>query len=231
MNTAIHPQVHTTRSVDGIAALLAKHVNIPTNISELSFQYQHAKPFPHLVIDGLFPETLLEPLLEEVQGMGHSQWLQIEQEGLERVSRMRSGVELETGGTRLANIMHSPAFLYLISELTGIWQLIPDPYMQGGGHAVMHRGDYFSIHSDRSVAYETGLTRRLAMIVFLNKSWQSGYGGQLELWNHDGITPEVSIEPLFNRTVIFEVAHPNYHGVPAPLSSPSDRKRQSFLVY
>jgi type IV secretory pathway TrbD component len=102
--------------------------------------------------------------------------------------------------------------------------------MQGGGNAVMHRGDHFNIHSDRSVAYETGLIRRLAMIVFLNKSWQATYGGQLELWNHDGITRAAAIEPLFNRIVMFEVAHPDYHGVPTPLSCPADRIRQSFLV-
>jgi len=29
----------------------------------------------------------------------------------------------------------------------------------------MQRGDVFSVHLDRSVAYETGLTHRLAMIV------------------------------------------------------------------
>ena len=31
--------------------------------------------------------------------------------------------------------------------------------------------------------------------------------------------------------MIFEVANPNYHGVPAPIACPADRSRQSFIVY
>jgi hypothetical protein len=69
------------------------------------------------------------------------------------------------------------------------------------------------------------------MIIFLNRDWKSEYAGQLELWNHQGTGREVSIEPLFNRTVLFEVAEPNYHGVPAPLNCPENRARHSFIVY
>jgi len=222
---------NTTRSLEGIGALLAGNVNVPNNISSLSADYQRARPFFHLVLDGLFAEKMLNPLLPEVQAMNRSQWLDIEQEGLEKVSRMKSGVELGSGGSCLANVVHSAAFLYLLSELTGIWQWISDLFMQGGGHAVMDRGDYFNIHSEGSVAYETGLTHCLTMIVFPNKWWQSAYGEQLELWNHDEITRVVAIEPLFNRTIIFEVANPNYRGVPKPLSCPADRIRQSFQLY
>jgi hypothetical protein len=132
---------------------------------------------------------------------------------------------------QLVGLLHSPSFLYLLSEITGVWQLLPDPYLQGAGYAVMQRGDFFTIHSDRNVAYETGLTRRFAMIIFLNKSWEPSYKGQLQLWNSDLTRCDVSIEPIFNRTVIFEVADPNYHGVPDPIACPPDRSRQSFIVY
>ena len=82
------------------------------------------------------------------------------------------------------------------SSLTEVSQLLPDPYLQGAGYALMRRGDYFSVHADRNVAYDTGLTRRLAMIIFLNKSWRSDYHGQLELWTADAKRCEVSIEPM-----------------------------------
>lgn len=96
---------------------------------------------------------------------------------------------------------------------------------------MMRRGDFFKVHADRSIAYDTGLTRRLAVIVFLNENWHPEYNGQLELWDHSGERCEVTIEPQFNRTVIFEVAYPNYHGVPKPLACPEDRPRRSFLLY
>ena len=95
----------------------------------------------------------------------------------------------------------------------------------------MPPGSFFHVHVDRNVAYDTGLRRRLALIVFLNKAWKPEYGGHLELWSADGLHREVSIEPIFNRTVIFEVASANYHGVPAPIASPAGSSRNSFLVY
>jgi hypothetical protein len=213
------------------SALLTDRIRLPARIEELRNAYWNAVPFPHLVIDELFSQHILDSLLEEMAGMAERQWLLVENESRERMRRMRSGVELGSAGAQLVGLVHSAAFLYLLSEITGIWQLLPDPYLQGAGYAVMQPGDFFSVHSDRNIAYETGLTRRLAMIVFLNKSWDPKYKGQLELWNSDATRCDVSIDPSYNRTVIFEVAHPNYHGVPAPIACPADRSRQSFIVY
>ena len=193
--------------------------------------YANAKPFPHLVMESMFPPDLLDALLVEMSQMGRERWSNIEQDTRERTLRMRSAAEMGAAGTRLLSIVHSASFLYFLSEITGIAQLLPDPYLQGAGCAVMRRGDYFGVHSDRNVAYETGLVRRLAMIVFLNKSWSAEYHGELELWSHDGKHCDVSIAPLYNRTVLFEVADPNYHGVPTPLACPPDRTRQSFILY
>jgi hypothetical protein len=95
----------------------------------------------------------------------------------------------------------------------------------------MRRGDHFSVHADRNIAYETGLVRRLAMIIFLNKSWDPQYHGDLELWTPDGKRCDARVAPLFNKTVLFEVAYPNFHGVPTPLECPADRMRQSFITY
>jgi hypothetical protein len=183
--------------------LLAGKVQLSSRIEDLQAAYKNAKPFPHVVIDGLFSNELLDAL----------------------------PAELGAAGSHLLSIVNSAGFLYLLSEITGVWQLLPDPYLQGAGYASMRRGDYFNVHSDRNVAYDTGLIRRLAMIVYLNKSWKPEYQGQLELWNSDATRCDATVDPLFNKTVIFEVAYPNYHGVPVPLACPADRKRQSFILY
>lgn len=221
----------TNESASGLLDLLANDLTLPGSLETLRNTYKSAKPFPHVVIDNLFSAEILERLLQESQTMRQDQWLKVEQDGLEKTVRMRSGVDVGSAGSEFVGLLHSAAFLYLLSEITGVWQLLPDPYLQGGGHALMRRGGFFKVHSDRSIAYETGLTRRLAMIVFLNKEWQSAYGGQLELWNHAATACEASIEPAFNRTILFEVAYPNYHGVPTPLTCPEGQLRKSFLVY
>lgn len=212
-------------------AALMKKINLPTSIENLRASYSGAKPFPHVVMDNLFSTELLDSLLPEIENMQRDQWKYVEQDSRERTLRMKSAVEIGPAGEKLLGIVHSAAFLYLLSEITGVWQLLPDPYLQGGGYAAMRRGDYFHVHSDRSVAYDTGMTRRLAMIVFLNKAWPRSYEGQLELWNPDAKKCEVFIDPLYNKTVLFEVAFPNYHGVPVPLACPADRSRQSFILY
>ena len=213
------------------SALLMGKIRLEARLDELRNAYRNAAPFPNLVIDDLFQPHLLDPVLDEMAAMAASQWRLVETKSHERIRRMRSGVELGAAGTQLVSLLHSAPFLFLLSEITGIWQLLPDPYLQGAGYAAMRRGDYFNVHSDRNVAYDTGLTRRLAMIIFLNKSWDPEYNGQLQLWNDEATRCDVSIEPVYNRTVIFEVGDPNYHGVPTPIACPEDRSRQSFIVY
>jgi len=209
------------------SALFADRIRLPTRIEELRRAYRNTTPFPHVVIDDLFSPAILDSVLEEMAGLDDSKWLLVESPPHERIRRMRSAVELGAAGSQLVSLLHGASFLYLLSEITGIWQLLPDPYLQGAGYASMKRGDFFNVHSDRNVAYDTGLSRRLAMIVFLNKSWDPNYNGQLELWNDDGTRCDVSVQPDYNRTVIFEVADPNYHGVPRRL--PVRRSQPAIL--
>jgi hypothetical protein len=213
------------------AALFADKISLPKRIEELREIYRSGAPFPHVILDDLFAPNLLDSVLAEMAAMSGTQWRVVETGSLERMRRMRSGAELGAAGAQLASLVHSAAFLYLLSEITGVWQLLPDPYLQGAGYAAMKRGDFFKVHSDRNIAYDTGLTRRLAMIVFLNKEWDPKYNGQLELWNDAGTQCDVAVDPHYNRTVLFEVADPNYHGVPTPIDCPPDRSRQSFIVY
>ena len=210
---------------------VGRMINLPLGTDALNATFRTAPPFPHLVLDNLFQSEILERLLEEMEGLREDQWRLVENRALERVRRMRSVEELGDAGTELVNLLHSASFLHLISRMTGIEHLLPDPYLQGAGYASMHPGDFFDVHTDRSVAYDTGLTRRLALIIFLNKAWSADYHGQLELWDAKATRCEVSIEPVFNRTVIFEVATPNFHGVPVPVACPVGRSRNSFIVY
>ena len=149
--------------------LLAGKAALPRSIEDLRSGYRTSKPFPHVVIDNMFSGELLDSLLSEMALMRRDQWSNIEQDTRERTARMRSAAEMGGAGNQLTSIVHSAAFLYLLAEITGIEQLLPDPYLQGAGYALMRRGDYFNVHADRNVDYETGMTRWLAMIIFMNK--------------------------------------------------------------
>jgi Rps23 Pro-64 3,4-dihydroxylase Tpa1-like proline 4-hydroxylase len=214
----------------GIHQLLAGTIRLPASIEELGSAYRSAKPFKHLVLDNLFSDDLLDRVISEMRPMGEGDWVQEDNDHIQQFN-LRSAVYLGEAGSELTAFLHSAKFLYFLSEITGIWELLPDPYLQGGGYHLIPPGGKFDVHVDRNTAYSTGLTRRLSLLIYLNKDWKHEYGGQLELWNKEGTECEVAIEPIFNRTTIFEITDQNFHGVPATVACPEGRSRNCFTAY
>lgn len=221
---------HNNSNGSGIMSVLKEKVFLPDTPENLSRAYKTARPFPHLIIDNMFPAGQLDNLVSEMRPLNTGHWVHEDNDHLKKTN-LRSAVDLGDTGFRHTALLHSAGFLYLLSELTGIWELLPDPYLQGAGYHIIPQGGKFDVHVDRNTAYETGLNRRLTLITYLNKSWEHEYGGQLELWNADGSRCDVVVEPNFNRTIIFEIADKNYHGVPNPVAAPNGRSRNSFAVY
>jgi Rps23 Pro-64 3,4-dihydroxylase Tpa1-like proline 4-hydroxylase len=214
----------------GTVSLLNHKIMVKESVSRLAAEYKSARPFPHIIIDNMFEERLLDQLVEEMPSLTAEKFIYCDDEHLRQYG-LRSAMELGETGFQLVAFLHSAAFLHFLTEVTGIRELLPDPYLQGGGYHVMPRGGKFDVHVDRNTAYETGLTRRLSLITYLNKSWRHEYGGQFEMWTSDGSRCEAAVEPLFNRTVIFEIAEKNFHGVPSSIACPPGRSRNAFVVY
>lgn len=213
-----------------ILSSLSHRLTLPDTIESLRAKYQNAKPFPHLVIDNLFPHDMLNAVLREIPPITDKYFVRHEDEHQNKFG-LRSAVNLGRRGAEFTSFLHSAAFLVLLSEITGISGLLPDPYLQGGGYHVVPRGGQFAVHLDRQTDYITGLRRRLAFITYLNHDWKPEYGGDLELWNETGTQREVSISPVFNRVAMFEVTGKSYHGHPAAIQCPQDESRKSFMVY
>jgi hypothetical protein len=76
-----------------------------------------------------------------------------------------------------------------------------------------------------------GVHRRLNVILYLNKDWNSNWGGALELWDDSLSECVKSIDPVGNRLVIFETHDRTFHGHPSPLSCPPDESRKSLILY
>lgn len=205
-------------------------IRLPASVRSLRSDYRSATPFPHLVLDNLFSDELLERVLHEILPLRESNWVRHDDEHI-RQFNLRSALYLGEAGSLLVAYLHSARFLYFLSQVTGIWELLPDPYLQGAGYHLIPRGGKFDVHVDRNTTYSSGLVRRLSLLIYLNKDWKHEYGGQLELWSQDGKRREVTVEPAFNRTVLFEIADGNYHGVPSVVCCPKGRSRNCFVVY
>ena len=214
--------------ITGIATMMQGKVTLPASTAELQVQYKNAKPFPHLVLDNLFPAHTLEAMLAELPPMSDDKWVHERDEQLVK-SNLRSAVDLGPHGFQFAAFVNSAAFLYLLSEMTDIWALLGDPYLGGAGYHVVPAGGKFNIHADRNTDMATGLFRRLAMLTYLNHDWDPAFGGQLELWNEDATKCEKVVEPIFNRTLIMEIGDKNFHAVRPVVTN--SRARRSFATY
>jgi hypothetical protein len=219
----------TTDRTPEVLSFLWCRLSPSRNLKDLLEDYKHAQPFSHLVLDNLFPGEILDSILEELPPTSSEKWVH-QRDPLMIKSNLRSAVDLEEHGYAFASMLHSAAFLYFLTEITGIMALLPDPYLGGAGYHVMHEGGKFDVHADRNTDFHCGLQRRLAMLIYLNKAWGPEFGGQLELWNQDGTQCEKVIEPIFNRTVIFEIDDRNFHAV-RPVASGSGAARKAFVAY
>jgi hypothetical protein len=212
----------------GIAAMMNDAVSLPSSTEQLYTNFKSAQPFPHLVLENLFPSEILDNILEEIPPMTDEKWVHDQNAHVVK-SNLRSAVHLGKKTEQFVAFVHSAKFLYLLSELTGVKALLPDPYLGGGGYHVVPVGGKFDVHADRNIDQNSGLARRLSVLIYLNKEWKPEYGGQLELWDKSGSRCEKVIEPTFNRTVIFQITDQNFHGVRPVLAL--DRARKAFVLY
>ena len=68
-------------------------------------------------------------------------------------------------------------------------------------------------------------------MLFLNREWDSAWNGQLQLWDKDLTRCVRSVDPIFNRLVVFNVTDDSFHGVPDIINCPHDRRRLSLALY
>ena len=193
-------------------------------------EYVVARPFPHIVIDDLFADDVLESVLAEFPSPDEIEWRRFDNAtekklGYWHESTLRPRLQL------FLYEMSSPPVLQFLEALTGIAGLIPDPYFGGAGPHQILPGGFLKVHVDFNRHPLLNLDRRLNLLVYLNRGWKDEYGGHLELWPADMTGCQRRIAPLFNRTVVFSTTDVSFHGHPAPLACPEGMSRKSVSFY
>ena len=207
---------------------------------QLSTQYHEAKPFPHIVIDKFLPETILDSVLDEFNKNKNWWYDKVKWTEPYQVNKFYWPYDIETANnmpndlptiSALVNYLNSPVMLKYLEELTGIDNLISDELLMGGGLHKITSGGKLAIHKDYNVHPVKKIYRRLNLLIYLNKDWKQEWEGNLELWDKDHTKLEVSVEPLFNRAVIFTISEESLHGHPVPLNTPENVSRNSIALY
>jgi hypothetical protein len=195
---------------------------------DLRERYNHANPFPHIVLDDLFPDETLDLCLEQFPAAGAEREFNRPQE------RFKAAWNPETLSFPLRSLFYSfnsNPFIRFLENLTGIDGLIPDPYFGGGGLHQTKNDGKLDIHTDFNLHSKLNLERRINVLVYLNKDWNETYGGCLELWNADVTERVQTIIPMFNRTVVFNTSELSWHGHPEPVRHPLGVPRRSIALY
>ncbi|MFT5251164.1 MAG: Rps23 Pro-64 3,4-dihydroxylase Tpa1-like proline 4-hydroxylase [Flavobacteriales bacterium] len=195
-------------------------------------KYVKAAPYPHIIFDDFIETAAAEKALDvfpKIQDAGWIHYVHVNEKkhGLNKLDLIpafiRDGILKE---------LNSPEFITYLESLTGINNLLPDTTIEGGGIHQSENGGYLNIHADFTVhPHKKIWRRRVNVLVYLNKNWETSYGGALELWEKDMSKCAVKVDPTFNRIVIFNTDEDSYHGFPDPIQCPDDVTRKSIALY
>ena len=192
--------------------------------------YVHADPFPSGYFDNFFNQEMLDEVLEEFPDLNKNPALKYNDPNQIKLANDKEDNFGEVT-KEFMHFMNSAPVLNFLSALTGIKNLIPDPYYLGGGHHQIMPGGFLKLHADFNKHPDNKLDRRLNVLVYLNKDWEESYGGHFQLWDKEMKACRAKILPLFNRMAMFSTTSHSYHGHPDPLTCPADRSRRSLALY
>jgi 2OG-Fe(II) oxygenase superfamily len=193
--------------------------------------YAGAAPFPHIVIDGLLPQAVLDTARRGFPATALSSDVVFD---MQYAGHHKRQILPEACGAEARELFHffnSMPVLQFLEGLTGIEGLIPDPYFVGGGYHEISRGGLLGVHADFRIHTALHLERRLNLLIYLNEPWDETWGGRLELWDRAMTRCEASILPLLNRCVVFSTDADSFHGHPDPLATPEGVTRRSMALY
>jgi Rps23 Pro-64 3,4-dihydroxylase Tpa1-like proline 4-hydroxylase len=107
---------------------------------------------------------------------------------------------------------HDDAVVKIVSEITGIPNLLADGSLYGSGISMMLEGDFLLPHLDNSHDGDGNLYRVLNALYYITPDWPENNGGNLELW--DGpMKQRKEIHSRFNRLVMMETNTHSVHSV------------------
>lgn len=196
--------------------------------------YRDARPYPHVVIDGLLGEPRAAALAAAFPPPTHPHWKRrdhVEQRArlgqLARTGFEDVAIELRWLLAELCGL----AFLDFLAAVTGRRDLIADPHFLGAGPMATLPGGHLALHADFNRDSARHLDRVVTALYYLPRTWDEAWGGALELWDRARTRCEVAIAPVRDRLVVMAHGDDHWHGHPAPLRCPDGHVRAVVAAY
>ncbi|MCE7950341.1 MAG: 2OG-Fe(II) oxygenase [Xanthomonadales bacterium PRO7] len=195
-------------------------------------EFAGADPYPHLIMDDFLRTDRAEELARLFPRPDDAiAWDRFNIQTVEMKLGSSHEERFPAPHRQALHDLNSGPFLSFLERLSGIEHLLPDPHLAGGGLHLSRLGDHLGIHADFNWHPQLEAHRRLNLLVYLTPHWQSGFGGELELWDTTGTRKVRTVEPVFNRAVLFVTRSDTFHGHPVPWAAPEGTYRQSLALY
>lgn len=195
--------------------------------------FNTAEPFPHIVFDNFFEHDIATQLSSEIPTSDSDVWFQYNNK-IENKYTSNHWDRFPALTYKVFSHLASPEFTQQLSKLTGIFPLVSDIGLHGGGWHVHTRGGLLNVHKDYSIHPKLKLERALNIIIYLTPDWDVSWGGGLGLWTEKDGHPDKliqNVDCLFNRAVLFDTRKNSWHGLPEAINCPEDKRRTSIALY
>jgi hypothetical protein len=207
---------------------------LQADADRLAARFRERDPFRHVVIDNFLAPDQCAQLLAEFPPFerGNARNEAGELGAKSTVEKIR---KLGRAYTALDDLIQTREFLDLIGHITGIPNLLYDPWYFGGGTHENRNGQDLDSHIDFNRHPAERWHRRLNLIIYLNYEWDDAWGGLLELHSDPRAMDDriKLITPLYNRAVIFETTEWSWHGF-SRIALPAEKQslsRKSIALY
>ncbi len=197
---------------------------------ERAHDYQTATPFPHIVFDNFLDPDLARAIASAFPSRDEIDWVDRDNENNRR-RYQHDETKLPTLIREMLRELNSRQFVLVLETLTGIDNLIPDPFFIGGGVHESTTGDFLNIHVDFNWHHKLQAHRRCNALLYFSDDWQPEWDGQTELWPLDMSGPSVQVLPVFNRMLVFNTSEISHHGQPNPNRCPETETRKVLNLY
>jgi hypothetical protein len=192
--------------------------------------YQSADPFPHGVYDNFLPSDLATDLSASFPTPDSIEWVSRDNTQNRRLYQ-HDETKLPALHRAMLREFNSRQFVLFLETLTGIDNLLPDPYFIGGGLHLSRPGDFLKVHADFNWHHKLQAHRRVNALMYLSDTWDESWGGAVEFWDK-GMTGAVDkAYPIFNRLVVFSTSEDSNHGQPEHNKCPEGTYRKVINLY
>lgn len=207
--------------------------SLKINVDQLKKQYSAAQPFPHLLIDDFLPSDLAKDLENACRKVSNERNVS---DGFQQNKKfaLNNWSLMPEEMFKVCSFFNSGDFLNFLENITDIGALISDPYLEGGGLHQTYKDGFLKMHTDFNWNRKIKLNRRINVILYLNSKYEKNWDGKLLLSKNPSKEESekmYSIEPKFNRLIIFNTNDTTFHGHPEPLNFPSTFPRTSLAFY